>query len=212
MARFPALPTGLPRMSSPADHIPPLLSRALAGDSRAANELAQRFILPILDVAVSKYLCGPRAYRWEKEDVIQEVFKHLYENRWDRLRPYDAQRGSLAAYLWTITGNWLRDHERKIPPPVPVEEPEEGLSPDSGPESKVELGQILDRIARELSPEDLALFQWLHLEDIPRTEVAVRLQIGRDTLDKRVQRLDARVRSIVSPKIVPEPMGEGEKP
>jgi DNA-directed RNA polymerase specialized sigma24 family protein len=49
-----------------------------------------------------------------------------------------------------------------------------------------------------LTEEELALFQWIYLEGAPHGVAAERLGIGLDAAHKRVQRLEARIREIVS--------------
>jgi len=144
------------------DPVVALLRRALAGDRAAENRLAQRILMPAIDAAVSRYLFGETRRRFEKEDVAQEVLAHLYENRWEKLRGFDPAKGPLIAYVWAIVRHWIRDHSRRRPPPVPVEDPEAALLPDSGPENKAKLAQIMDRLMASLDEEQIVLFQWVH--------------------------------------------------
>lgn len=199
---FQVLHPYLPGMPSDAP-VPPaemgaLLASVFAGDRGAARDLTERILLPVLDAAVSRLLLGPRRERFEKTDVIQEVFQHLYQDNWRWLRSYDATKGSLANYLWAVAKGWLRDHARRLPPPRPIEDMESEVSPDSGPERKAVLGQMIDRVHDELSTEEVALFQWVYLAGDSRAVVAERLEITQEAAHKRVQRLESKIRGIVS--------------
>lgn len=186
-------------------HAPPssaeisaLLASVFTGDRRAARDLTERILLPILDTAASRTLLGARGQRFEKTDVIQEVFQHLYQDDWRRLRSYEADKGSFASYIWAITRNWLRDHERRLPPPQPIESMEAEVSPDSGPEQRAALAELIGRLKKELTDEELALFQWIYLEGASHALVAERLDVGVEAVHKRVQRQEAKIRALVS--------------
>ncbi|MFO0589060.1 MAG: sigma-70 family RNA polymerase sigma factor [Polyangiaceae bacterium] len=175
-----------------------LLARTLAADARAARRLTEHVLLPVLDAAISRRLAVRRTHGFEKHDVIQEVFHHLYENDWARLRGFDPDRGSVASYVWAIAEKWLRDHSRRLPPPRAVDDFEGELSPDSGPERRAALGQLIDRIQDSLSDEEIALFQWVYLEGASHGDITARLDIKVEAVHKRVQRLEAKIRAIVS--------------
>lgn len=152
----------------------------------------------MLDAAVSRRLAVRRTHGFEKHDVIQEVFRHLYEDDWARLRGFDPERGSVASYVWAIAEKWLRDHSRRLPPPRAVDDFEGEISPDSGPERRAALGQLIDRIQTSLDDQEMALFQWVYLEGAPHGEVAARLDLKVEAVHKRVQRLEAKIRALVS--------------
>lgn len=187
-----------------------ILAGALAGDRRAEHALTERVLLPILDAAVSRRLIGSRGTRFEKTDVIQEVFHHLYQDGWRRLRAFDAGKGSLASYVWGVVSGWLRDHGRRLPPPEPTDELEIERSPESGPEAKAQLGELIARLKQALSDEDLALFQWAYLEGAPHEALAARLGVSLEATYKRVQRMEAKIRVVVSGEAVIEPRRGGE--
>lgn len=164
--------------------------------------------MPAIDAAVSRYLFGSGRQRFDKEDVAQEVLAHLYENQWEKLRHFDSARGSLTTYVWGVVRNWIRDHSRRELPPVPVENPEDGIQPDSGPEGKAQLAQIMERLMASMDEEQVLLFQWVHFQGLEREEIAKRLQISMDAAYKRIQRMEAHVKAALS---APEFAGTGEK-
>lgn len=192
------------------DEMGDLLARVFAGDRRAARDLTEHVLLPLLDSAASRLLLGPRGQRFEKTDVIQEVFQHLYQDDWRRLRPYDAGKGSLAAYVWAIARSWVRDHARRLPPPRPVEDMETEISPDSGPERRAALGELISHLERDLTAEDLALFQWVYVEGASHTAAAARVGISVEAVHKRVQRLETKIRAIVSGEVQKGTEARGE--
>lgn len=180
------------------DPVYAVFQRAIGGDRAASNRLAQQILMPAIDAAVSRYLSGNGRQRFEKEDVAQEVLAHLYENQWEKLRYFDAARGSLIAYVWVVVRNWIRDHSRRLPPPMPVENLEESIQPDSSPEGKAQLAEIIEWLMASFDEEQLLLFRWVHFEGLEREDIASRLQISRDAAYKRIQRMDAHVKAALS--------------
>lgn len=182
----------------PAGEAHDLLAKVLAGDRKAARVFTESILLPVLDVAVARMLHTRKDGRFEKDDVVQEIWGHFHEDDWRRLRSFDPARGSLVNYIWAIARAWVRDHSRRMPPPEPAEDPEKDLPPDSGPESKVELAEILDRIQEALTDEEMALFQGVYFEHVKSEELARRLGIKLEAFHKRVQRMEAKVRAVLS--------------
>lgn len=191
---------------------PALVRATLAGDQRAATLLIRRLLLPILDAAISKYLFGNAKRHFDKEDTIQEVFLHLYDNNWARLRPYDPQKGPLANYVRTVAKNWIHDHGRRLPPPDPVDDPDKNLAPDSSPESKAQKTQAMERVMTALDEDELLLFRWVHLEDLDVNDISARLEISKEATRKRIQRIDTKVKSALSTMGATPPMVEGGNP
>lgn len=174
-----------------------VLASALGGDRAAARTLTEHLLLPVLDAAVTRMLIGAWGRRFEKRDVIQEVFQHLYQDDWRRLRSYDPEKGSLASYVWGIASGWLRDHARRRPPPEPIEDVEKERSPESGPEGKAALGELIGRLEQALSVEEIALFQWLYMEGASHATAAERLGVSVEAVHKRAQRMDIRIRAVL---------------
>lgn len=180
------------------EEIGSVLAEALDGDRSAERVLTESVLLPVLDAAVTRMLLGAWGARFEKTDVIQEIFQHLYQDGWRRLRSYDAAQGSLASYLWGVASGWIRDHARRRPPPEPIEDMESQRSPESGPEGKAALGELIERLEQALSLEELALFQWIYLEGISHATAAGRLGATVEAVHKRAQRMETKVRAVVS--------------
>lgn len=175
-----------------------LVRGTLAGDPRATRELVKTVLIPVSEAAVCREALRVRRGRIDVEDALQEVLHHLCEDGWARLRGFDPERGPLAAYVSRIARNYTIDLLRRRPPPEPVEDVESNAVPDSGPEGKVQLGQQLDRLTAAFGEEDLLLIRWLWFEELDRTEIAGRLGISVQALYKRSQRLEAKVRGVLS--------------
>lgn len=204
-------------MSSPK--LPPdpvetsaLVRSTFAGDPVAEKQLIRRLLLPILDAAVSKYLVGNAKRHYDKEDIIQEVFMHLYERQWNRLRTYDPKKGTLVNYVGTIAKNWIHDHGRKLPPPVPTEEMDQNLAPESSPESKTQRNETIERVIAALEEDELLLFRWVHLEGIEPRDVAARFEISIEATYKRIRRTDEKVKAVLSNQSnTPHRLGGGKQ-
>lgn len=186
-----------------------LLRGTLAGDPRATRELVRTVLIPVAEAAVCREALRVRRARIDVEDALQEVLHHLCEDRWARLRGFDPQRGSLAGYVSRIARNHTIDMLRRRPPPEPVEDVEADAPPESGPESKVHLGEQLDRLTSAFGDEDLLLIRWLWFEGLERAEIAARLGISVQALYKRSQRLEAKVRDVLSSDDVEDRKTEG---
>jgi RNA polymerase sigma-70 factor (ECF subfamily) len=174
-----------------------LLRDTLSGDARATGDLL-RVLIPVIEASVCQEMLRARRLRIDVEDAVQEVLSHLYEDDWARLRRFDPASGMLSAYVATIARNLAIDILRRPRPPEPVEDIEDGASPDSGPERKVLLAEQIDRLVAALDDGDLLLLRWLWFEGLERVEIAARLGISAAALYKRSQRLEARVRDLLS--------------
>lgn len=175
-----------------------LLERALSGDPGAERRLAESLLLPTLEAAVSKYLFGRAKNFFEKEDLVQEIFAHLCSNGWEKLRLYDSKRGTLEAFVFEVSRNWIRDHSRKIPPPTPDANLDEHAIPDSGPEAALRLSRTVAAVLGVLDEDEVLLFRWLYLEDVERVEIAARIQLSMEATYKRIQRMEAKVKKALS--------------
>lgn len=172
-------------------------------------------IIPVAEAAISQEALRRRRMDIDVKDVLQDVLMHLCEDGWARLRAFDPARGSLAGYLGTITRNLTVDRLRRPRPPEPVDDVElvaTDAPPESGPESKLRLGEALDRLAATLDEDDLLLLRWLWFEDLERAEIAERLGISAAALYKRSQRLEAKVRAVLSNEEAGARSLEGARP
>ncbi|HMY15009.1 MAG TPA: sigma-70 family RNA polymerase sigma factor [Polyangium sp.] len=175
-----------------------LLERALRGDPAAERRLSETLLLPTIEAAVSKYLFGRAKLFFEKEDLIHEIFAHLYSNGWEKLRHYEPQRGTLEAFVFEVARSWIRDHSRRNPPPTPEADLDEHVVPDSGPEAALRLSRTVAAVLAVLDEDEVLLFRWLYLENIDRVEIAARIQLSMEATYKRIQRMEAKVKKALS--------------
>jgi RNA polymerase sigma factor (sigma-70 family) len=116
-----------------------LLSGLGGGDEEITVAFVRRFQRKVYGVALS-VIGDPRL----AEDVAQQAF----ERAWRHARSYDARRGSVSAWLTTITRNLAIDMTR-VHRPQPIDPDELLLRIGSGSESP-ERSALLGESAREL--------------------------------------------------------------
>lgn len=175
-----------------------LLKHALAGDPAAERRLSETLLLPTIEAAVSKYLFGRAKRFFEKEDLVHEIFAHFCSNGWEKLRLYDANRGTLEAFVFEVARSWIRDHSRRIPPPTPEADLDEHAVPDSGPEAALRLSRTVATVLAILDEDEVLLFRWLYLENVERADIAARIQLSMEATYKRIQRMEAKVKKALS--------------
>lgn len=182
-----------------------LLDRSFRGDSVAERTLSETLLVPMVDAAVSKYLFGRAKQFFEKEDLVQEVFEYLYRNNWQKLKLYNAARGTLETFVFEVCRSWIRDHSRKTPPPIAEADMDEHAVPDSGPEGALRFSRTVHAVLAVLDEDEVMLFRWVYLERVERVDVAARLQLSVDATYKRIQRMEAKVkRALSNPEAKPD--------
>ncbi len=185
----------------PAEQVA-LLRGALSGDPRAIYDLVSNVLGPAIHGAVCRVALRTPRLRTEVDDVVQDVLDRLYEDDWARLRRFDPKRATLSAYVWQIARNFAIDVLRR--PHLPECEGEadadtHALS-ESGPESDARLREQIERLYAALDPEEILLMWSLWFEGVPRRVLAAQMGISMDTLNKRIERLEKRIRDIISGK------------
>lgn len=188
--------------SAPAGEAVALLHGALSGDPRAIRDLVSDVLIPAIHGAVCQEALRAPRLRTLVNDVVQDVLSRLYEDDWARLRRFDPERATLSAYVWQIARNFAIDVLRR--PRLPECEGEadadtHALS-DSGPESDARLREQIERLDAALDPEELMLMRSLWFEGAPRRVLAAQMGISMDALNKRIERLEKRIRDIISDK------------
>lgn len=183
---------------SPKDSVVELLNLALSGNPNAERKLAETLLLPTIEAAVSKYLFGRAKQFFEKEDLVHEIFAHFCSDGWEKLRNYDARRGTLEAFVFEVSRSWIRDHSRRRPPPTPDEGLDEHITPDSGPEAALRLSRTVSAVLATLDENEVLLFRWVYLENVDRTEIAGRIQLSMEATYKRIQRMESKVKKALA--------------
>lgn len=148
-----------------------LLADVLLGDDRAARSLVSR-LGPII-----RWAAGRIASSDVREDLIQDVWKHLWSNNcrvlqcWDRSDP-------LAHYVAVVALNLMRDRlaQRKIPT-VPLGDCPEPTDPDN-PALTLEVRQLrecLENAKGRLSESHRDLIHMRHELGLKHKEIASKL-------------------------------------
>ncbi len=196
-----------------------LLDASLAGSRTAQENLTREVLIPVVDAAVCRHLFGRALRYFDREEVVQEVLIHLWKDDAEKLRQYDRALGPIGPFLRTVTRNWILEHIRREPPPEPVDDPEKDLTPDSGPENKAYEAQIWARVMEALdgggdeeAGDALMLFRWLYLEGLSRAEIADGLGLDIQTVYKRLQEMEKKVKAVLSNPEAPLHKARGRKP
>lgn len=153
-----------------------VLQRALAGDRAATRRLVD-LLTPVIQARVARIVLRRAAagrgrdIRQEVEDLSQDVFVALFDDRGAILRAWSPDKGlSLVNYAGLVaerrTLNALNSR-RKSPwtedPTAPADLPVGGAHAESAArvEARSVLGVVLDRLRASLSPKGLHLFELL---------------------------------------------------
>jgi RNA polymerase sigma factor (sigma-70 family) len=175
-----------------------LVRGALAGDRTATRQLFAHVIVPVVERRLGYRLALAGADRSELHDHVQEVLVHLLERNGEVLRRWDAQRGTLEAYVGKVADNLLISRLRKRPPPTPTEDLDLEVGTAPPPSDGAAYTQLVVRLVREMSEADAALFRAVYLEERTPEEAALLLGIKRDAAYKRIQRLRDRLTELLS--------------
>jgi RNA polymerase sigma factor (sigma-70 family) len=192
----PIFAPSAPPPPDPRDDVAALVRRATSGDRAAVDQLVRRVLCPLLEARIARQLARHGGNRQELADRVQQVLLRLFENDAAALRRWDPARGSLSAYVGTIADHTLISEARRPAQPAPTEAPDDARSPDSGPESKVAFRSVLRAIVDELGEEDFTLFRLVYMEGLSPDEVATLLELRKEAVYKRIQRLRPRVREL----------------
>lgn len=174
-----------------------LIEEAQRGDHRAFEELLQRHQRRVLSL-ISNLVRQPN----EVEDIAQQVFLKVHL----ALRKFDF-RSAFSTWLYRIVVNECYDHlrrQRSLKSPggseIAVGEWQEldRLSPSASSGSqdfarRVELGQIVERLFRRLSPEERTLLTLRDVEGFSVEEIARVLELKENTVKVRLFRVRKRL-------------------
>lgn len=174
------------------------MQRVLAGDRGAVDELVRRVLCPILEARIARHLARRPGARQDLADRVQQVLLRLFEDDAAALRRWDPARGSLAAYVGAVADHTMISELRRPAAHAPTDAPDDARSPDSGPESKAAFRSLMAALVEELGEEDFALFRLVYMEELSPDEVAALLELRRDAVYKRIQRLRPRIRELAS--------------
>jgi RNA polymerase sigma factor (sigma-70 family) len=191
------------------------MQRALTGDREAVDTLVRRVLCPILEARVARHLARRQGGRQDLGDRVQQVLLRLFEDDAAALRRWDPARGSLATYVGAIADHTMISELRRPPGQAPTDAPDDARSPDSGPESKAAFRSLMAALVDDLGEEDFTLFRLVYMEELSPDEIAALLEMKRDAVYKRIQRLRPRIRELASRLVSnpePEKRSVGEVP
>ncbi len=156
-----------------------LLERIRRGDERAMAELYDRFSAVVFSAALR--VLGEAS---QAEDVLQEVFLQLWRNP----SAFDANRGSLAAWLAVIARHRAIDHLRRRRPEMDFEEVV--LSVDPGLDTQAARAEAIGRIRAVMdgmSDEQRSALEMAFFEGLTHTEIADKTGEPLGTIKTRIR-------------------------
>jgi len=164
---------------------------------------------PFIQVPVARVVLrwkDRRNVRVEVEDIVQEVFFHLFEEDGQVLRSWDPSKGSsLKNFIGLVAKRQaisiLRTGKTCPFKEDPTDDNDlDGINLEADPESilvsKDTLEKLLDRMIEELSPKGWHLFDLLFLRELSVEEVMERESMTRSTVDQwrcRLRKLARRL-------------------
>jgi RNA polymerase sigma-70 factor (ECF subfamily) len=201
-------------MSTPED-LSADWERALAGDEPAALSRFVRRLTPIVQARVARKLLlyrdragAQRDVRQEVEDLTQEVFLALFADEARVLRDWRPERGlSLANFVGLVAERQalsvLRSRRRSPWNADPVLDEEldadtELATPEREVVSRDTLDRLLERLAAELTPLGLRIFDLLLVEAVPLEEAMAETGLTSDALYAWRSRLRKRARRLLA--------------
>jgi RNA polymerase sigma factor, sigma-70 family len=156
-----------------------LLQRIRRGDEGGMAELYDRFSAVVFSAALRVLSEASQA-----EDVLQEVFLQLWRNP----SAFDANRGSLAAWLAVIARHRAIDHLRRRRPETDFEEVV--LSVDPGLDSQAARSEAIGRIRgvmESMSDEQRSAVEMAFFEGLTHTEIAEKTGEPLGTIKTRIR-------------------------
>lgn len=147
-------------------------------------------------------------------DAMQEIFRQLWERDFARLRGYDEQRGTLAAFLWTLSQNEAsklassgrRSGYREMPSdPRTGELANRSAQSETDEadlarriESKDALAVLFSELDAELDATDHRLIELRFVEEQPSEVICAELRISPAAFYQRVSRLRKLIQQVAA--------------
>jgi RNA polymerase sigma-70 factor (ECF subfamily) len=131
------------------------------------------------------------------DDCVNTVFLELME----RLQQYNETRGSMAAFVTVITRSVALDYckgNRNKKSELIGDENIDFLSEPIEFEKEVEFGILVEDIVEKLSEPESVLFTMKYILFYPADEIAKALNIKRNAVDVRVNRLKKKIKNFLA--------------
>ncbi len=191
--------TDLDSRSSDDDHR--LVARVRAGDEQALARVYDRYSSLVFGLA--RKVTGSVAVA---EEVTQEVFVYF----WEHAERFDAERGSLRAFLGSIAHRRSVDAVRRDTRRTAREERDQADQVATGSADTIDLSEraasrdLADRVRRAvamLPPEQREAIELAYFGGCTFRDVAVRLGIPEGTAKSRLRLALAKLANLLSPEV-----------
>jgi RNA polymerase sigma-70 factor (ECF subfamily) len=166
-----------------------LLKRSAKGDERAFAEIYRRHQAPLFRFAVR--MTGSS---WAAEEIVQDVFMMLVREP----KKFDAERGTLGAFLYGVARNRIMKHLERTPRDFSLDESNEAgrethplLQDQMTPAKWAELRERREQVRAavlELPPEFREAVVLCELEEMSYDEAARSLSCPVGTIRSRLHR------------------------
>ena len=194
-----------------------LVRLVLARDPAATRQFVNTYA-PLIQSSAARVL-SRLAYTGMRRvpdiaDAVQEIFRQLWERDFARLRGYDEQRGTLAAFVWALSQNEAsklaqsgrRSGYREVPGPalssevldVGGETQPHDLGGARRMEAKDALEVIFSELAAELDATDRRLIELRFIEEQPSDLICAELRISPAAFYQRVSRLRKLIQQVAA--------------
>jgi RNA polymerase sigma-70 factor, ECF subfamily len=182
-----------------------LVSLCLKGNEDAWKQFVEEYRDLVYSICLSK-----SASPHDAEDLMQDVFLKI----WANLGSYDPARGTLVAWISTVTRNagldkFRRNWRDRMTESIDETSDESGVIVfghviDSSPTphdlaASCETTEIVLRQGKKIPPEMWEIVRMKFLHELDNREIAQRLRIPEGTVKSRISRGRARLASVLSP-------------
>jgi RNA polymerase sigma-70 factor (ECF subfamily) len=169
-----------------------IVRRVLEGDSQAFRWIVERYQGPVYRLV--RNLLARTA---DVEDLAQDAFLAAYQN----LAAFDSQRGSFAAWLFTIARNkCLNAAKRRRLVGHADAEPVDSRTPELAL-AEGEWLQRFDAALAALPFEQRAAFLLAEIEGLPYEEIARIEGVPLGTVKSRISRAKEKLRGLLEPEL-----------
>jgi RNA polymerase sigma-70 factor (ECF subfamily) len=183
-----------------------LVNRVLAGDPRAADLFVTRFTRLVWWILIHQIRLAPEP----AEEVYQDVFVHLWDDDYRRLRNWSGD-GDFAAYLAPIVRHRALDrlrqeqgrHDRQLPETGGETRPDPADDRPGADELAwiAQQRRLLDHAVADLGEQDRRLYELRFLKDRSYREISVSLDITVTNVGVRLNRLVERLRTAITAEL-----------
>ncbi len=171
-----------------------LIEAFQAGDEFAFVSLYNRYKAPVYAFCVKMLLDKPVA-----QDVMQETFLRLYENR-DRLM----KTSSFKAWLFTIARNQCLNHLRRTTRHVPLDEATPPVSGADTPGARMEKSEQVEMVTRflaQLKPDYREVIILREYQNLSYEEIAAVTRSSLSAVKSRLFKARRKLAAFMAPAV-----------